>query len=310
MSAVVCGKRTFCEDLPSTPPLSKKLRFCSSSTSAIRFSPFSNSSPASYFSVTQPLDHPPSSQTLDHHADTSSPIRFSPFSNSSSAACSPSSQHLGHLADIFPLMDKQLLERVLEECGHDLDSAIKRLHELSLETEKENLGLAVESDGNMETGMVAAGLDAESAENSSSSNSFPVTGAEWVELFVREMASAMNVHDARDRATRALEMLEKTVSARAGVEVTQSDKKEKLMLKQQIEVLIRENTILKRAVAIQHERKKEFDIKNHEMQHLKQLATQYQQQLRTLEVNNYALTMHLKQATQSNSIGHFHPDVF
>lgn len=59
---------------------------------------------------------------------------------------------------------------------------------------------------------------------------------------------------------------------------------EKLMLKQQIEVLIRENTILKRAVAIQHERKKEFDIKNHEMQHLKQLATQYQQQLRTLEV--------------------------
>ena len=57
-----------------------------------------------------------------------------------------------------------------------------------------------------------------------------------------------------------------------------------MQLKEQIEVLLRENTILKRAVAIQHERQKEFEDKNLELQHLKQLVAQYQEQLRTLEV--------------------------
>ena len=57
-----------------------------------------------------------------------------------------------------------------------------------------------------------------------------------------------------------------------------------MQLKEQIEVLLRENTILKRAVAIQHERQKEFEGKNIELQHLKQLVCQYQEQLRTLEV--------------------------
>ncbi|GMP45829.1 hypothetical protein CsSME_00014207 [Camellia sinensis var. sinensis] len=48
MSAIVCGKRTFFEDIPSLPqssssPLvSKRLR-CSSSTSPVHFSSFSNS---------------------------------------------------------------------------------------------------------------------------------------------------------------------------------------------------------------------------------------------------------------------------
>ena len=56
------------------------------------------------------------------------------------------------------------------------------------------------------------------------------------------------------------------------------------MLKEQIEVLLRENNILKRAVAIQHERQKEYDDRNQEVQHLKQLVSQYQEQLRTLEV--------------------------
>lgn len=83
------------------------------------------------------------------------------------------------------------------------------------------------------------------------------------------------------------------------------------MLKEQVEALIHENAVLKRAVSIQHERQKEFDDRGQELHHLKQMVSQYQEQLRTLEVNNYALTMHLKQAQQSNSIpGRFHPDVF
>lgn len=57
------------------------------------------------------------------------------------------------------------------------------------------------------------------------------------------------------------------------------------MLKEQIEVLVRDNIILKRAVAIQHERQKENDEKNQEVQHLKQLLGQYQEQFRSLEVS-------------------------
>lgn len=56
------------------------------------------------------------------------------------------------------------------------------------------------------------------------------------------------------------------------------------MLKEQVELLIRENNILKRAVTIQHERQKEYDERSQELQQLKQLVSQYQEQLRTLEV--------------------------
>lgn len=57
-----------------------------------------------------------------------------------------------------------------------------------------------------------------------------------------------------------------------------------MMLKEQVDALIQENTILKRAVSIQHERQKEYEERNQELQNLKQLVSQYQEQLRTLEV--------------------------
>lgn len=57
-----------------------------------------------------------------------------------------------------------------------------------------------------------------------------------------------------------------------------------MLLKAQLEGLIRENTILKHAVTIQHERQKQYEDRNQEIQHLKQLVAQYQEQLRTLEV--------------------------
>lgn len=64
------------------------------------------------------------------------------------------------------------------------------------------------------------------------------------------------------------------------------------MLKEQLEVLMRENTILKRGVAIQHERQREYDDRNRELQMLKHLVPQYQEQLRTLEVNIKTPTIH------------------
>lgn len=59
---------------------------------------------------------------------------------------------------------------------------------------------------------------------------------------------------------------------------------ENMVLKAQIEGLSKENTILKQAVKIQHERLSDYEVKNQELQHLKQLVHQYQEQMRTLEV--------------------------
>lgn len=64
------------------------------------------------------------------------------------------------------------------------------------------------------------------------------------------------------------------------------------MLKEQVEILMRENSVLKRAVSIQHERQKEFEERSQELQHLKQLVAQYQEQVRTLEVFYHLIVSH------------------
>lgn len=53
--------------------------------------------------------------------------------------------------------------------------------------------------------------------------------------------------------------------------------------KEQIEALLKDNTILKRAVSIQHERQREYDERNGEVQQLKQLLAQYQEHERQRE---------------------------
>ncbi|MBA0627382.1 hypothetical protein Godav_004901 [Gossypium davidsonii] len=288
MSAAVCGsKRSFFEDIPSPPSASssKKLRRCSpSSPSSVRLSP------------------------------------------------SPSA--LNHLQSIFPHMDPQLLEQALLECGNDIDTAIKKLEDLCLGAAEarggktctvEELGTTAEQVGQSSlckwnltsalAGILTNNGEAVAAavtiQNPSASENMPADGAEWVDLFVREMMSATSVDDAKSHVSKLLAVLENSISKRAAEETAQNFQKENLMLKGQIEAMIQENTVLKRAVAIQHERQKEYQDKNQELEHLKQLVSQYQEQMRTLEVNNYALMMHLRQAQESNSIpGRFNPDVF
>ncbi|KAG4144103.1 hypothetical protein ERO13_D05G015600v2 [Gossypium hirsutum] len=234
----------------------------------------------------------------------------------SSSSFSPSSPPPLFLTDqliaIFPEMDKQVLERVLEECGDDLDSAIRRLNELRLGSADRNAAIAADDKTGVELKeLQAQGVAANGDVAKEPTAPEAMDGSDWVELFVREMLNASNIDDARARASRALEVLEKSICARAGAKVAQNFHQENKMLKEQLEALIQENTILKRAVAVQHERQKEYENQSQELQHLKQLASQYQEQLRTLEVNNYALTMHLKQTQQSSSIpGRFNPDVF
>nr|XP_043623922.1 uncharacterized protein LOC122595595 [Erigeron canadensis] len=275
MSAIVCGKRSFFED----------------NNNNISTSPNSASSQ-------------PPSKKLRCFSSTS-PVRFSSFVTSP-----PSPSLIDKLLSVFPNMDKKLLEKALEKSGNDLDSAIKSLNELCLGYVDGTSDSPVQSNAVNDKGP-ATSSDNVSSENSSAHDNNPKSGPEWVELFVTEMTSSTSIDDARLRAMRVLESLEKSITNRAAGEAAGTHHKETLALKQQIEVLLRENTILKRAVAIQHERQKEYDERNQEVQQLKQMLSQYQEQLRTLEVNNYALTMHLQQAQEHNSIpGRFHPDVF
>ncbi|CAK9170938.1 unnamed protein product [Ilex paraguariensis] len=278
MSAIVCGKRSsfFDED-----PVSKRFRR-SSSSSPIRFSPPRQS--------------------------TGSPPRNSSIDFSSALECL---SKLDHLIALFPDMEKQLLERALEECGGDLDSAIRSLNELRLGSAAGKSVATQEAIQFSAPGILTGNGEATPAEDPSASQSLPMDGADWVDLFVTEMKNSSNMDDARARVSKVLEVLEKSICELATKEAAQNFQQEYIMLKQQVEGLCQENTILKRAVSLQHERQKEFEDRGQELHHLKQLVTQYQEQLRTLEVNNYALSMHLKQAQQSNSMpGRSHPDVF
>ncbi|XP_055802097.1 uncharacterized protein LOC129871226 [Solanum dulcamara] len=284
MSAIVCGKRSnLFEDFqsslssPSPPsPVSKRIR-----------------------------------RTFSPARSSSDPDRVLSGNSIASSA-------LDHLLMVFSDMDKQLVERALRESGDDLDSAIKCLNELRLGS-GDNLrpvagssGATHESSSHFFTqGAATTNGDTTSAEDLSAAKVVHLGGTEWVDLFVGEMMSASNIDDAKARASRALEAFEKAICARA-TEAACGFQQENMMLKQQFEALTQENAILKRVVAIQHERQKEFEDKGNELNQLKQSVAQYQEQLRTLEVNNYALSMHLKQAQQSNNSipGRFNPDVF
>ncbi|KAK8708964.1 hypothetical protein V6N13_059999 [Hibiscus sabdariffa] len=138
-------------------------------------------------------------------------------------------------------------------------------------------------------------------------NGNAVDGPNWTDLFVQEMASAMNTDDAKSRAARILEAFEGSVVAnkRAAAEI------EHVSLKEHLRSLLDNNQILRRAVAIQHERNVEQEGKEREVQHLKLTLNQYIEQARTLELNNYTLRLHLQRAQQSSSINdQFPPDIY
>lgn len=64
------------------------------------------------------------------------------------------------------------------------------------------------------------------------------------------------------------------------------------MLKEQIEALTKEKNCFKSAFRIQLERLSDYENKNQELQQLKQLVSQYQEQIRTLEVLLYPSSVH------------------
>ena len=128
---------------------------------------------------------------------------------------------------------------------------------------------------------------------------------------MKEMTSATSVDDAKTRAGRVLEMLQKVISDQVTEEAAKGFETENYALKERVEALYQENGVLKRAVVIQHEMLKEGEEKEKELKQFKEMVEHYQEKVRMLEVNNYALSVHLNQALQGNSLGgRWNPDVY
>ena len=217
---------------------------------------------------------------------------YSP-SNSPSWSSSPPSS-LDQLRAAFPHLELTVLVEALEEHGSDLNAAMKSLYALvSAEEEKRAQELAANKEAD------AAGT-------------FTASGDDWVALLVREVTQSAGPDDAKFRAERVLEALEKTLSARAHEEAGKKFQEESVAVQQQVEALMKDNTVLKRAVAIQHERQKALEDANQQLEFFKQLIPQHQEKVRNLEVNNYALKLQLEQMEHGNYMmpQRFNPDVF
>ncbi|KAK1285469.1 hypothetical protein QJS10_CPB20g00964 [Acorus calamus] len=218
------------------------------------------------------------------------------------------------LLKMFPNMDREVVETVLNTHGHRIDDAIKSLQVLCLNDASETSeSLGHESMFTANEQFVEGGEPTLSPEkvggsqNNISEESVVPQNCSWVDFLVQEMQKATGLDDARVRVMRFLESFEKSVVAHSTASVEQ----EMTALKEQLQSLLKDNHILKKAVAIQHERSMEQEEKRKEVEQLKHIISQYQEQVRTLEVNNYTLRLHLQRAQEPSSIpGHFHPDVF
>mmetsp|Transcript_37988 Transcript_37988/g.82604 ORF Transcript_37988/g.82604 Transcript_37988/m.82604 type:complete len:278 (-) Transcript_37988:410-1243(-) len=212
---------------------------------------------------------------------------------------------LAQLRALFPQMDPQTIAETLENVEHNVDAAIKLLEELQL---SKNAAQAA-----------AASAAAQQASEASTHHQRQPEGEGpppavdeaaplaplWVDGVVQEMAGATNLQEARDRAANLLHKFEAAVTEKASTQGQVA--KENATLQVQVQALARDNTILKRAVAIQNARQQEHANREQEVAQLQQTIVQYQEQLRNAELHNYALSMHLRQATSSGADNTYNP---
>ncbi|XP_068644199.1 uncharacterized protein [Aristolochia californica] len=222
------------------------------------------------------------------------------------------------LLRIFPTMERELVESVLNYHNHKFEDAVESLHAHCLgdgPTTNELLSpdsmiIANNNDFQGEENIGTSHEKVEDLRNDLNTQSrIETKESSWLDIFVQEIRNMSDLNDARAHAARVLGAFEGSIMAY--FKCSQDEVQEGALLKEQLQALLRDNQILKRAVSIQHERHLEQEEKVREAQQLKNMITQYQEQVRTLEINNYTLKLHLQRLHDSSSIpSHFHPDVF
>ncbi|KAG2491546.1 hypothetical protein HYH03_010117 [Edaphochlamys debaryana] len=237
---------------------------------------------------------------------------------------------LSALLALFPGMDERTVSSVLSECGNNIDAAIRRLGELRLATGSgEEAGPSsppppanartegpagtpsasapgVGTPGPSSDAAAAAAAAAASEAEAAAAASGPQTAEQWVEVLVAEMAAASDLTNARQRAAGFLRQFEAFVARLTRQQVEASGSTAARAAK-----LAEENAVLKKAVQIQHRQLQERAGLEAEVAALKAHMAQQQEQLRTLQVSNYSLSLHLKNATQGAFVDMpRNPDVF
>lgn len=192
------------------------------------------------------------------------------------------------LKALFPSMRDETIAQVLEACGEDVDAAIRRLNELKLEGDGHEDGKAdrcIGIDGKrVDRGDKGGEKASMSLSSASKMDKIEIKSA-WVEALVSEMSQARDVEDAKGRAARVLEGVlrdnEAGPASRRAADVN----------------LQRENALLKRAVGIQNNKIHELGEKCKGVDELAAKLEEANHRCQALEMHNYSLQVHLKEAT-------------
>ncbi|KAL5200071.1 hypothetical protein ABZP36_021274 [Zizania latifolia] len=234
--------------------------------------------------------------------------------------CSPSAASLADLGVsmefdpvdalqlIFPDADPQILQNYFKASGNVLDAAIRGFkdHLASAgSTEPDFANIAASGDRPND---VVSPKDVYDV----SGMSIPSNGSEWAELVVRELSNVLDVADAKNRVFRILELFERSTAQCSSPAEMRKMREEHKILKQMLGGLLEQNSILKRAFRIQHNRLNDYDQKmSQERSQLKQIIDKYEEQIKALQNKNYILSFHLAQAKQHDRVsGNGNPDIF
>ncbi|KAK3226423.1 hypothetical protein Dsin_006285 [Dipteronia sinensis] len=199
---------------------------------------------------------------------------------------SGSEEPFSTLLQMFPDLDPELVKSILRNHDNKIEDAIERLRALSFgdvnqRNKSEEHGNCASVPGESTAACSQMSEESLGDEKTTFVGENVTDGSNWVDLFVHEMMNATDLDDARGRAARILEAFEKSLTANSK---TSKEQLEHASLKEHLQSLLNDNQILKRAVAIQHERHLEQEEKSREVQHLKLVLSQYQEQIRNLEV--------------------------
>lgn len=217
-----------------------------------------------------------------------------------------SEYHLSDLLQMFPDLDPELVEMVCRNHNNRIEDVINSLRALSFpdltaRNKSQCFDSTIFANGAHVSGQSTCSQMLDQRVEDVKDMGSTVDCRNTVEQFVYEMMSATDVNDARGRAARILEDFELSVTppSRAAKEL------EHASLKEHFQSLLNDNQILKRAVAIQHERTLEQEERMKGVEQLKHVLSQYQEKVRSLELTNYSLKLDLQRAQ-----GGFHADIY
>eukprot|EP00892_Ulva_mutabilis_P010857 jgi/Ulvmu1/8143/UM040_0040.1 len=207
-------------------------------------------------------------------------------------------------------MDEKIITSVLESCQGDLDEALEKLTELSLTTnssptaENSDRAQAAAQHQSPVASQRKQGSHFKQSKNEPAEETVSPSADEvelWAVALSEEATAATDKQDLQRRIFNFLTLCKQHIEGKqAEAHATHmSDVRQ-------------QNAVLKKAVAIQHTRMtKHTAEKEAQLGELQALLQASQNRIAALEASNYALSLHLKHATDgSRSLGRPPPDVF